>query len=46
MATLTPTLTLTRPDLLSDSLRISVTEEYTLTQAAELKRRINSTTTR
>ena len=44
MATLTPTLTLTSTDLLSDSLSISVTDALTITKAAELKRIVTSTT--
>jgi len=43
MATLTPTLTLTSTDLLSDSLSISVTDALTITKKAELKRIVTST---
>lgn len=44
MATLTPTLTLTSTDLLSDSLSINVTDSLSITKAAELKRIVTSTT--
>ena len=44
MTTLTPTLTLTSTDLLSDSLSINVTDALTITKAAELKRIVTSTT--